>query len=44
MSGEGGDVDGGNPDQVLTLDAVEFCRILSGRAEGEGLLRQEVPF
>jgi uncharacterized protein (TIGR03083 family) len=30
--------------EELTLDAVEFCRILSGRAEGSGLLAQEVPF
>lgn len=28
----------------LALDAVEFCRILSGRGEGTGLLAQEVPF
>ncbi len=27
-----------------TLDAVEFCRILSGRGEGDGLLRTRVPF
>jgi len=33
--------DGG---EEITLDAVEFCRILSGRAEGAGLLTQEVPF
>jgi uncharacterized protein (TIGR03083 family) len=26
------------------IDAVEFCRILSGRSHGEGLLAQEVPF
>jgi uncharacterized protein (TIGR03083 family) len=26
------------------LDAVEFCRILSGRAIGDGLLKTEVPF
>jgi uncharacterized protein (TIGR03083 family) len=26
------------------LDAVEFCRILSGRATGSGLLNTEVPF
>ena len=26
------------------LDAVEFCRIISGRASGAGLLTQEVPF
>jgi uncharacterized protein (TIGR03083 family) len=36
MQGEGGD--------ELTLDAVEFCRILSVRASGTGLLTQEVPF
>jgi len=28
----------------IRLDAVEFCRTLSGRAAGEGLLEQEVPF
>jgi uncharacterized protein (TIGR03083 family) len=28
----------------LRLDAVEFCRILSGRASGAGLLTTEVPF
>jgi hypothetical protein len=28
----------------ITIDAVEFCRILSGRAPGTGLLTQEVPF
>ena len=33
---------GGGPD--LELDAVEFCRILSGRATGTGLLAQQVPF
>jgi uncharacterized protein (TIGR03083 family) len=27
-----------------TLDAVEFCRIVSGRGEGEGLLQTRVPF
>ena len=30
--------------EALTLDAVEFCRILSGRAPGTGLLAQPVPF
>ncbi len=30
--------------EMITLDAVEFCRTLSGRATGEGLLTQEVPF
>ena len=28
----------------LTLDAVTFCRILSGRGTGDGLLAQPVPF
>jgi len=28
----------------LELDAVEFCRILSGRAPGSGLLSTRVPF
>jgi uncharacterized protein (TIGR03083 family) len=28
----------------LEVDAVEFCRILSGRGTGEGLLAQQVPF
>jgi uncharacterized protein (TIGR03083 family) len=27
-----------------TLDAVEFCRVLSGRGAGEGLLKTRVPF
>jgi uncharacterized protein (TIGR03083 family) len=35
---------GGAPDAVITLDAVEFCRILAGRAPGAGLLEQIVPF
>lgn len=30
--------------ELHTLDAVEFCRILSGRAPGEGLLAHPVPF
>ena len=29
---------------VLELDAVEFCRILSGRGSGLGLLATRVPF
>jgi uncharacterized protein (TIGR03083 family) len=33
--------DGGDP---ITIDAVEFCRILSGRTQGAGLLSQAVPF
>jgi uncharacterized protein (TIGR03083 family) len=34
--------DGGG--EHIELDAVEFCRILSGRAKGAGLLSTEVPF
>jgi uncharacterized protein (TIGR03083 family) len=34
----------GQGGQVLELDAVDFCRILSGRAPGEGLLATFVPF
>ena len=26
------------------LDAVEFCRVLSGRGQGAGLLAEQVPF
>jgi uncharacterized protein (TIGR03083 family) len=36
VSGEDGD--------AITIDAVEFCRTLAGRATGVGLLTQEVPF
>ncbi len=36
-------VSGENGEHV-TVDAVEFCRTLSGRATGAGLLSQEVPF
>ena len=35
-SGEGG--------EHIAIDAIEFCRILSNRAVGTGLLTQEVPF
>ncbi len=30
--------------ESLIVDAVEFCRIVSGRGTGAGLLAQEVPF
>lgn len=41
----GGDFDAGpGAGARVELDAVEYCRILSGRAPGEGLLAQEVPF
>jgi uncharacterized protein (TIGR03083 family) len=36
VAGEGG--------ESIELDAVEFCRTLSGRAQGAGLLTTEVPF
>ncbi len=36
MQGDGG--------EQLRLDAVEFCRILSGRGAGTGLLTTQVPF
>lgn len=35
--------EGADP-EVVGLDAVEFCRILSGRAQGSGLLATAVPF
>ena len=34
----------GESGEHITIDAVEFCRILSGRATGTGLLDQKVPF
>ncbi len=40
----GGSFHAGDGGEQLELDAVEFCRILSGRAEGSGLLATEVPF
>jgi uncharacterized protein (TIGR03083 family) len=30
--------------EPITIDAVDFCRTISGRAPGSGLLNQEVPF
>jgi uncharacterized protein (TIGR03083 family) len=33
--------DGGDP---ITIDAITFCRVLSGRADGTGLLSEKVPF
>ena len=40
----GGTFVSGRGGEEITIDAVEFCRILSGRASGTGLLAQEVPF
>jgi uncharacterized protein (TIGR03083 family) len=35
---------GDEGEEEVTIDAIEFCRTLSGRATGSGLLTQEVPF
>ena len=40
----GGSFTHGDHGEEIALDAVEFCRIISGRAAGTGLLNQEVPF
>lgn len=40
----GGTYQAGDNGEALELDAVEFCRIVSGRSQGTGLLTQEVPF
>jgi uncharacterized protein (TIGR03083 family) len=40
----GGEFVQGSNGEDLQLDAIEFCRVLSGRGSGEGLLAQEVPF
>lgn len=40
----GGTYVSGENGEHITIDAVEFCRTLSGRATGTGLLTQEVPF
>ncbi|MGZ4507567.1 MAG: maleylpyruvate isomerase family mycothiol-dependent enzyme [Blastococcus sp.] len=40
----GGSWSSGADGEDITVDAVEFCRILSGRARGAGLLTRGVPF
>ena len=40
----GGTFANGDGGEEITIAAVEFCRILSGRAGGGGLLAQAVPF
>ncbi|MBX7265494.1 maleylpyruvate isomerase family mycothiol-dependent enzyme [Micromonospora sp. Llam7] len=40
----GGRYTAGDGGEEISLDAVEFCRILSGRDAGTGLLTQQVPF
>jgi hypothetical protein len=39
----GGEFRGGEGGEQQTVDAVEFARILSGRAEGPGILRHKLP-
>lgn len=40
----GGTWSAGAAGEALDLDAVEFCRVLSGRGEAHGLLAEQVPF
>ena len=40
----GGTYVAGDNGEHITIDAIEFCRTLSGRATGTGLLTHEVPF
>jgi uncharacterized protein (TIGR03083 family) len=40
----GGTWSRGDGGEILELDAVDFCRMLSGRDAGDGLLAVEVPF
>ena len=40
----GGTFTQGEGGEEITIDAVDFCRIISGRGSGEGLLQQRVDF
>lgn len=40
----GGEYVSGENGEDITIDAIDFCRTLAGRAAGAGLLTQEVPF
>jgi uncharacterized protein (TIGR03083 family) len=40
----GGTWSSGIGGSVIEMDAIEFCRVVSGRGSGEGLLATEVPF
>jgi hypothetical protein len=40
----GGSWSRGDGGEVIEMDAVDFCRILSGRRAGDGLLAVQVPF
>jgi uncharacterized protein (TIGR03083 family) len=43
LSGPAGGTWGGNGEQI-SMDALDFCRAVSGRGPATGLLRQQVPF
>ena len=40
----GGTFASGSADDVIEMDALEFCRVVSGRESGSGLLSVQVPF
>lgn len=40
----GGTFRHGDGGEEISIDAIEFCRVLAGRAPGSGLLAQQVPF
>jgi uncharacterized protein (TIGR03083 family) len=40
----GGTFTAGSGGEAITIDAIDFCRTLSGRMPGEGLLATQVPF
>jgi hypothetical protein len=44
LTGTAGGVFGDGNGDVMELDALEFCRLLSGRGDGEGLLAVEVGY
>ena len=45
LTGEaGGAWSRGHDGEVIEMDAVDFCRLVSGRESGEGLLAVQVPF
>lgn len=44
LTGTAGGVFGARAGEVFELDALEFCRLLSGRGRGEGLLAVEVGY
>lgn len=44
LTGPAGGTWGNDGDEPITLDAVEFCRVVSGRSAGTGLLATRIPF